>query len=444
MAYVKQLWQTYDESKTYEENVKARAVVTSEYMNHIEEGIESAFKEMKEIEAGKPLGLVAGTATVTEVPEVNLELEEDGDYVLNLGIPAGKTPVKGEDYFTVEEQEQFVKDAVDAIVKAVPVYDEVDHRFYGNGVHCFIEAPTDGTEGAVIKYRTSEGMKEVNVTPDTYVYGGGNTMDMPLSFATTALTFNGGTVKAVAAGNRGAGYVGHATVIMNGGSISEQWNGISAGHSYDVVKGEFNQNIGFCEITINGTDGIIGCVYGGTGTGVGHVAHAKVTVNGGEVYYLTAAGSNGHTLEAETYINGGTVKVFQGCNRGTVDNIKLVVNGGKIEKMYAGGETEDTKVDATYERCELVINGGVVDSLVPGTNGKDETVDKIVGKYADGVIANAEEAAALMSLKKFATVEEVNAKLINKVEKNGTSLVFKHDDEVICAVDIAGMASGVA
>ncbi|BDQ51684.1 hypothetical protein EfsSVR2281_34950 [Enterococcus faecalis] len=39
MSYEKQHWQTYDELKTEEENKALGAVVTSERMNHVEDGI---------------------------------------------------------------------------------------------------------------------------------------------------------------------------------------------------------------------------------------------------------------------------------------------------------------------------------------------------------------------------------------------------------------------
>lgn len=46
MSYEKQRWQTYDELKAEGENMALGAVVTSERMNHIEDGIESSHKKI--------------------------------------------------------------------------------------------------------------------------------------------------------------------------------------------------------------------------------------------------------------------------------------------------------------------------------------------------------------------------------------------------------------
>ena len=84
--YIKQNWNEYDESKTYEENKKNYAIIAPEYLNHMEEGIHASNKTnpitnvtVESIQAGdKPTAnLVEGT--------------------LHLQIPKGEKGEPGQD-----------------------------------------------------------------------------------------------------------------------------------------------------------------------------------------------------------------------------------------------------------------------------------------------------------------------------------------------------------
>ena len=116
--------------------------------------------------------------------------------------------------------------------------------------------------------------------------------------------------------------------------------------------------------------------FGGPqGNGVADDVHAEF--NNCQIGWLTAGGSNGMTRNAEIVVNGGSVKVAQSTNRGIVYKARFILNDGVVEKLYFGGETEDTTVDGLIENAFVELNGGTVKSFNFGTN--------------DGVIMDAEE-----------------------------------------------------
>lgn len=241
------------------------------------------------------------------------------------------------------------------------------------------------------------------------IAGGGVSADVVEYYPATSVTLNSGYVDAIIGGCFGNGVVGHSTVIVNGGTFKDTY--VSGGGMHWGAKSTSNNKVGHAEVFINGSgDGQIEVVYAGTMSGDCSTGSATVTVNGGNIGWLSAGGSNGYTSYSELIVNGGTIKVLQGCNRGVVGNIKTTINGGTINKLYAGGEAGDASVTAIYDMAEVHINGGVVELASAGTNGGVEDASKVSGTYKDGVISD--EAAAAMNLVKVMTVEDIYKKLI--------------------------------
>ena len=312
---------------------------------------------------------------------------------------------------------------LDAMPKFVyaPYFDETDKTLYACGVPVTIKTSTN--EGKAICEYVHEGKKsfEFPSGQDIKIHGGGNgKVDTPF-YPATCITLNSGSFDSIVAGNAGGGAVGTGTIIINGGSV----NYIEASRA-SIVK-EYDNIVGHLNIVINNTDSAITCIYGGA-QGLGTVGHVRLTMNGGTAQWVTAGGSNGYTAEAEVVINGGTITVLQGCNRGAVGNIKVTINGGTIQRVYAGGETEDSGVTATYKKSELFLNGGTLGSVTSGTNGGVVSAVNVSGTYVEGVLTP--EAAVAMNLTK------AFMKFTDIVIEDG-NLVFKNGDTVVKSLTLA-------
>lgn len=469
--YNKQTWVKYNAELSREENIANGGVVTADRMNHIEEGIANIEltpgpqgEKGDKGEKGDPFAIAKTYATIEEMEadaanveaglfvmivsdvadEDNAKLyvkgEEAFTYVCDMsgmeGIQGpqgekgetgaagadgangedGYTPVKGTDYFTEEDIEEMVQAVLDT-KKVLPYVDDELKSVFCCGVHGTIEAG-DTEDTFKLSWTDVDGVKSISA-PITYtVYGGGNGTVRPVYYPATSIIMDSGCVNAIFGGNYGSGVVGHATIVMNGGKFNAQWNGISGGSKTFInATGKHAITlVGTTNIIINNTDDIVGTVFGGSGNGLAVVGSANVIMNGGEVYYLTAAGSNGITDAAKAVINGGTVKILQGCNRGRVSNIELEVNGGTVEKMYAGCDLEDSTTNATYDLAVLKIMGGTVVTLMGGRNGEVEDATKVKGKYVDGVIVNETE----LTLEKTYTLEALASKVASLEEALGS------------------------
>ena len=94
------------------------------------------------------------------------------------------------------------------------------------------------------------------------------------------------------------------------------------------------------------------------------------------------------TRNAVVEMNGGSVKVAQSTNRGIVYNAKFILNDGIVEKLYFGGETEDSSVNGIIENGFVELNGGKVNKFCFGTNnGIEMVVEDIKGTIMDCVVA---------------------------------------------------------
>lgn len=129
--------------------------------------------------------------------------------------------------------------------------------------------------------------------------------------------------------------------------------------------------------TLNSPSLNYGLVYGG-GEGYAYVGTVKMTIKGGDLSksYVTAGGSNGYTKSSTVQINGGAIGIYQSVNRGTIDSVKLTVNGGNIKNLYIGGETGDAGVTGTVNQVKAYLLNGNIETLEPGkSNSKILEID---------------------------------------------------------------------
>ena len=408
MAYVKNNWAVYDPEIPEEQ--QPDAFLTKTKLDNIEAGIEEAHKLVESLEgttgpvgpAGEP-----GPAGKDGVDGKDGQNGADGKDGKN-GVD-GYTPVKGTDYFTEEDKNEIV-DAVIAARKVTPYFNEEANVVAGCGVHITVEAASEEGKLRIHWFDQNSKPQEMIVPEGVKVCGGGCSADVVEYYPAASVTLNSGYVDALIGGCFGNGVVGHTTVIVNGGTFKDTY--VSGGGMHWGAKATNNNKVGHAEVFINNTgDGEITTVYAGTMSGDCSTGSGTVTVNGGNIGWLSGGGSNGYTGYSEIIVNGGNVKVLQGCNRGVSENIKTVINGGTVDKLYAGGEAGDSSVTGIYNVAEVCIKGGVVNMASAGTNGGVEDASKVSGTYKEGVISD--EAATAMNLVKKMNIEDLYKKLVD-------------------------------
>lgn len=398
MAYTKNNWAIYNPELPDEQ--QDDAFITLAKLQNIEAGIEAAHKLAEEVTA------IPGEQGPQGEPGVDGKDGQNG-----VDGKDGYTPVKGTDYFTEEDKKEIV-DAVLATRKVAPYFDAEANVFAACGVHVTVEAASEAGKLRVHWFDQYSKPQEMIVPEGIKVCGGGCSADVVEYYPAASLTLNSGYVDALIGGCFGNGIVGHTTVIVNGGTFNGKDTYVSGGGMHWAHKATSTNKVGHAEVFINGTsDEEISTVYVGAMSGDCSTGSGKVTVNGGKIAWLSGGGSNGYTGYSEMVVNGGEIKVIQGCNRGAVGNIKTVVNGGTVNKLYAGGEVGDSSVTAKHELIELCLNGGTVNLLSPGTDGGVEDASKVSGTYKAGVVTD--EAAAGLNLVKVMTVEYLYKKLLD-------------------------------
>lgn len=338
------------------------------------------------------------------------EKGEKGDQ----GIPgekgeAGYSPVKGVDYWTDADKAEVVEDLLG--MKALkPVYDPVKGNLYCNGVGVIIE--DSGSDNLIIYDLDTNTRETMNVPYETRIFGGGDGTKKPCSYAGSSIVMNGGKVKSVRGGGLGGCNVGSASIVINGGKISSE---IAAGGGNNQITDDATGNIvGYSSVVVNGGEALM--LYGGCATGMGRLGSADIEINDGNIKWVTAGGSNGTAGSVKVAINGGKFTVVQSVNRGSIGSSVITVNGGLIERLYGGGETEDASVNGIVGKSVLNILGGQVNKLAKGTSNGVEGTDFISGKYVGGVIGN-EEIAESLNLVRVPTLEETIIRLI-EVERS--------------------------
>lgn len=278
-----------------------------------------------------------------------------------------------------------------------PKFDESKNLFFANGTPITIEARTDGQEGALIKWDGGEQLVPVN----TSVFAGSHNSDEAIE--TASITMNGGTVKNIIGGGLHKSIVKKATVVMNNGTVTGSVMGGGAHHLHQTGDGDFIDSsvaeskdrttaitiVDETTVTINGGTVEYG-VWGG-GESYSYTGKTTLTINAGKFKYVTAGGANGYTGDASLNIYGGEIETAQGVNRGEMDNISFVVNGGKIGKFYAGGEPDEGVTGIINDSIDLKIVDGEIAIISAGTSGgpnslaTDLIVAEINSKFEDKI-----------------------------------------------------------
>lgn len=278
-----------------------------------------------------------------------------------------------------------------------PKFDESKNLFFANGTPITIEKRTDGQEGALIKWDGGEQLVPVN----TSVFAGSHNSDEAIE--TASITMNGGTVKNIIGGGLHKSIVKKATVVMNNGTVTGSVIAGGAHHLHQTGDGDFIDSsvaeskdrttaitiVDETTVTINGGTVKYG-VWGG-GESYSYTGKTTLTINAGKFKYVTAGGSNGYTGDASLNIYGGEIEIAQGVNRGEMDNISFVVNGGKIGKFYAGGEPDEGVTGTINDSIDLKIVDGEIATISAGTSGgpnslaTDLVVAEINSKFEDKI-----------------------------------------------------------
>lgn len=266
-----------------------------------------------------------------------------------------------------------------------------------NGTPITISTPTTEGKGATVSWEGGS----IEVDADASIFGGyhndyENVVD-------TSITMNGGTVRNIHGGGLHKSSVETATIIINGGTVTGSLYGggyeefTDCGeHDFNIVTEENVANsttrVETANITVNG--GSLYVVFGGGGAHA-YTGEVNIVVNdtADAIDYLVAGGSNGYTKEASVTINDGNIEIVQGVNRGSVDSAKVVVEGGSISTIYAGGEDTDSAVNGTILDASITVKGGQVENIKAGTNGGQNTTagDVAVVTYNKDAVKNIDE-----------------------------------------------------
>ena len=348
--------------------------------------------------ADATLATTEANGLMSSTDKTKLDAIETGanKYVHPANHPATMITEDETHRFTTDEEKATWNGKAD-VTPTKPYYDET-YGLVACGTAVTIEKSAEESK-LDVKWTDVNGQQTLQIPESVNIIGGGIAHKHPSNYPSTSITINSGAIKNVFGAGVG-GNVGSVTVVINGGTFATGAASIIAGGiAYDDNASKTcGSDVGTAELIINNTENEVFLVYGG-GQGYSTVGKTKVVINGGSVNYLTAGGSNGNTGVGEVVVNGGTINVLQGCNRGTVGNIKLSVNGGTITNVYAGGETSDSNVDATYSKSEVIVTGGTITNISAGKNGKVENADKVTGTYIEGTIED--EKATAMNLTKI-------------------------------------------
>ena len=257
----------------------------------------------------------------------------------------------------------------DGTTASEPVYNADLNCFFANGTPITISAGADGTT------ITWEGGSEA-VPNNVSVFGGGHNTDAAMA---TSITMAGGTVRNIFGGGLHQSNVTSSSVTMTGGTVTEGLMGGGASSTAPNCGCELGASYyngdamdSPCRVedaTVAVSGGSVFTLFGG-GQGISYTGTADVTVsNDADVEWATAGGSNGYTGTGTLNIQGGTIYVAQGVNRGSMDSIEINMTDGEVTNLYAGGETSDASVNGTYTKATVAVDGGTVGTLSPGSNG---------------------------------------------------------------------------
>lgn len=374
---------------------------------------------------------------VAEVDEAVIVDDETGE----------ETPLTLENYDTVDptpnpffnygnKEEDSNIEPVDLVTFGV---ESKYNLLFLNGVAGRIYARKDGTTvlaaknsiGKVVEYELDDksvvfgGSKEASVSKTSVtvesgkvfaVYGGGlGSHTVSADADTTNVKVSGGaSVKRVFGGGGYASHVKSSNVSVDDAIIENIYGGGDAGGVDDgtPVGTQKNPELSLCIVdkaNVNIKKLSVGTakygVFFGGGKNYSYTKEVEMTIDDSDIStsYVTAGGANGRTYKATLTLNGGAYNVVQSINRGSMITAKVVVNGGTVANLYAGGEDPETcKNDVVNGfitdngAINVEVNGGTVTALKTGSNG-DKAIaadDKVVSVKVSSkaVVNNLEDA----------------------------------------------------
>ena len=284
---------------------------------------------------------------------------------------------------------------------------------FANGHGLTIEQVDDETNKAT--YFMSGVIKELTFPAGTNTCVIGGCYDN--NCHSSSIVVNSGNIGIVHGGGYGDGDVSEATIVINGGTF----RGIYGGGKPIVANTGHVNHVGSAKIIINNIEGKPD-VFGG-GYSYANVGSAEVTVNNGDIAYVTAGGSNGFTGYGRVIVNGGSVQCVQGVNRGFVGNADLTVNGGTVAGLYAGVEPGGD-ASGTIGHANLHALGGTISKVDKGCNNNVadyDTTGIVEGEFCSGVFTD-ETSATDLGLKKVSvtvtsqTVEDAKQEAIEEAK----------------------------
>lgn len=245
---------------------------------------------------------------------------------------------------------------------------EVAFRFFNNEVDKFVFTPEEfaktricmgyGAEGVGAKRNIAETSLELYDLDKVFIIDGGS-----------QITGEIGTVNIIA---ENVNYIDgiQGARAMNGGEKN--------------IVHNFN-------VKVNNVK-LIDTLFGG-GNGYSVVWNSNIEVNGEtEINILSAGGSNGYTRKSRVVMNDGHVHVAQGVNRGIVDAVEFVMNGGIVDNFYVAGESADPTVDGVLNEGRVELNEGLIKNFAEGSG-----FNKVEGFIMDCVV----EAGDVSMLQQF-------------------------------------------
>lgn len=340
-------------------------------------------------------GSIGGGEGGTPIPGPPGEPGKDGE-----DGEDGHTPIKGVDYWTEEDKAAIIEDLI-ASKPIKPVYDSELKALFCNGVGIIVS--DSGGDNVITYYLDIDTTEMIHIPYGVRIYGGGNSLEMPLNFAASSIIMNSGNIADIIGGGLGGCSVGTSSIVVNGGTVS----GVIAGGGVNnkPTNDATGNIVGQALITINSFEGNASAIYGGGASGMARVGDIVMNINGGQASFLVGAGSNGYCGSVEMNINGGEFNVVQPTGNGHVGSAKINMNKGSVNKMYCGGPA-----NTICGKTIMNIKGGSITKLGQGSS-NDNTINHISGEYITGVIAN-EEIAPTLNLVRVPTLEETIKRII--------------------------------
>ena len=240
-------------------------------------------------------------------------------------------------------------------------------------------------------------------------------------------------IKGLVGGSYFEGMVGHVNIEAENCEFTSV---LGAGWCGAAVNGASTRMNIADDIKIKMTNCKIKSTFFGGSQGNGVADDVHVEFNNCEIGWLTAGGSNGMTRNAVVVMNGGKVQVAQSTNRGIVHKAKFILNDGVVNKLYFGGETEDSTVDGIIENAFVELNGGQVKQFCFGTNNGIEMVaEDVKGCIKDCVVDNG-DISMLEEVKEY----DENEILLDSITLRIEDLEEIDHDQFLKVEDIAHLA----